>query len=411
MKIAWVSYDFEEYSALHVNEMAEQHEVLMVVPQADADGTRYRIDERVLVHAFEKPRLRQPGRQLISVRKLLAVIDRFSPDVVHLQQGHLWFNFALPILKRKYPLVITVHDPRHHAGDRISQKTPQWVIDFGFRRADQVIVHGQTLREQVRRLFGFAEDQVHVIPHVAMGKVADADCAIEEAEAGDVVSDEPTAGKPAGKTTLREQPECVLFFGRIWDYKGLDYLIESEPWISAQVPNVKIVIAGEGDDFERYRNQIRNEERFEIHNRWISDEQRAEFFERAALVVLPYNEATQSGVVPVAYNYSKPVVATDVGALAECVQHGQTGLLVPPRDPQCLASAIVQLLKDSSLRHRMGQAGKAFLDDRASPKRVAAATIEVYQRASGRRPTEVAVNPNERVPMKDNQSTAVRGVS
>ncbi len=353
MKIAWITYDFEEYSSLHVNALSAEHDVLLVMPRAVGQDQKYAISPNVQHYAFKKPRLRQPVRQLHSIRKILRRIAEFSPDVVHLQQGHMWFNTALNSLKQ-YPLVVTIHDPRHHAGDTVSQKTPQWLMDYGFRQADHVIVHGEALASQVSGLFGLPDDHVHVIPHVAMGEILEADAETED-------------------------PRLVLFFGRIWDYKGLDHLIAAEPIIAEQLPNVRIMIAGEGADFSRYQAMMHNPEHFIVRNAWISDHQRARFFQRSALVVLPYNEATQSGVVPVAYNYGKPVVATRVGALSECVDHEKTGLLVPPRDPQALAEAIVRLLKDSNLRHAMGLAGKAKLDRDCSPAVVAQQTVEAYR--------------------------------
>lgn len=60
---------------------------------------------------------------------------------------------------------------------------------------------------------------------------------------------------------------------------------------------------------------MRDTTRFEFINRWIDDAERSELFARAAVVALPYVEATQSGVTPVAYAHGKPVVASDVGAL------------------------------------------------------------------------------------------------
>src|SRR6056297_1996107 len=135
MKIAWITYDFEEYSILHANALAEDHQVLLLMPNSSSED--YPISEKLELALFEKPRMRQPLRQWRSIRNLMRTIEDFTPDVVHLQQGHLWFNFAIPTLRKKYPLVLTIHDPRHHAGDRDSQKTPQWVMDFGFRRANR----------------------------------------------------------------------------------------------------------------------------------------------------------------------------------------------------------------------------------------------------------------------------------
>ncbi len=369
MRIAWISYDFEEYSSLHVNELSTEHDVLLVMPQPEGDAPRYEIDSKVDNYEFKKPRLRQPIRQFQSLRGILRKLNEFRPDVVHFQQGHLWFNAVLRFV-RKYPLVMTIHDPRHHSGDVASKKTPQWWMDYGFRQADQVIVHGDALGKKVQELFGFSSEQVHSIPHVAMGSMG-----------------------TSGAQAIQENPNRVLFFGRIWDYKGLDQLIAAEPLISEQLPEVEIIIAGEGEDFAKYENMMVNPDRFLIHNSWISDQQREAFFKESALVVLPYNEATQSGVVPIAYNYSRPVIATRVGALAECIEHEKTGLLVEPRSPEQLADAIIRLLNDSEVRQEMGRAGKQRLDQECSPRVVAAATAEVYRKATVARSESIEQRP------------------
>lgn len=378
MKIAWISYDFLEYSALHINEMAKEHEVLAILPEPTCDDESYSLNVRdtnapigdqsesardgsneVEQFLFDKPRLRQPILQLRSTRSILKKLFEFKPDVVHFQQAHLWFNFSLAKIQKHFPLVVTIHDPQHHSGDAVSKKTPQWVVNHGFRKADHVIVHGNKLVDQVCRLFGLTPERTHVIPHVAMGNMSN-------------------QGQIDHSKT---ESNSILFFGRIWDYKGLKYLIDAEPMISAQCPDAKIIIAGEGDDFQKYLEQIQNPERFEIHNRWITDEERSEFFSRAGMVVLPYTDATQSGVVPVAYNFGKPVVATDVGALSDCVMENETGFLVEPRSPKSLAQAIVKLLKDPVQAKNMGAAGRNWVSVECSPATVAKRHVEAYQNA------------------------------
>ena len=357
MRIAWISYGFLEYSLAHVNVMADSHDVLLMLPEQKEDSIELQVSKRIDYRPFKKPRLRQPLRQLFSVRSLLKTIDDFRPDIVHVQQGHLWFNFALRSLRRKYPVVITIHDPRYHAGDVESQKTPQWITDYGFRQADHIIVHGKALATQVQSLFGTPIESLHVIPHISV-------CV-----------------KPTEMQLVPEEPKNVLFFGRIWEYKGLDYLIEAEPLITARHPDVKIVIAGRGEDFSKYQSKMKHPERFEVLNRWISPEEQATLFQRASIVVLPYTEATQSGVVPVAYEFGKPVVATSVGALPECVTDGTTGLLVAPRDSTSLAKAIIALLDDPGRRHAMGKAGRTWLENVAAPRPVVDATLRTYEQA------------------------------
>jgi len=185
----------------------------------------------------------------------------------------------------------------------------------------------------------------------------------------------------------------VLFFGRIWPYKGLDHLIRAEPLISARVTDVRFVIAGRGEDFARYRAMMRDPDRFTVINEFVSSERRAQLFAEAAVVVLPYVEASQSGVIPIAYAHEKPVVATSVGGLPEAVEDGRTGFVVPPRDERALADAVVQLLEDRRLRRAMGAAGRRKLEDEWSPAKVAEATLRVYDLALGREASLVAAAP------------------
>ena len=267
----------------------------------------------------------------------------------------MWLNLGLRRLSRA-PLVVTIHDPCHHVGDRSSSRTPQRVVDIAFRRADEAIVHAPQMRDALLARIPLPAENVHVIPHLRLGKDA--------------------AGARVG-----EEDGLLLFFGRIWPYKGLEYLIRSVPIIEKHVPGVKVIVAGQGEDFDIYRREMTDPARFEVHNRFIPDAEIAEFFSRASVVVLPYTEATQSGVIPVAYTFSKPVVATAVGGLPAQVDDGETGLLVPPRDESALAGAVVRLLEDSELRKRMGNSGRKKLELEWSEEAIAAQTRRVYARA------------------------------
>jgi glycosyltransferase involved in cell wall biosynthesis len=356
VRIALLTFDFPEYCVRLASALAEEAETLLIMPASDAEPLAHLLDPRVTLRTFDKPRLRHPRRQWRTVRQQLRAIHDFAPDVLHLQQGHLWFNLlALPRL-RGVPLVVTVHDVRHHPGDAASQRTPQSVHDFGFRRARRLIVHADPLKRDLIAHLGASEERVHVVPHIAIG--------------GD---------RPAPVT--EERDGTVLFFGRIWPYKGLDVLIRAEPSVSERAPHARFVIAGTGEDFTRYRRMMVHPDRFEVHNAFVSDEQRTELFAQASVVVLPYVEASQSGVVPVAYAAGKPVVATRVGGLPEAVRHGETGLLVAPGDEGALADALVELLRDGARRRAMGAAGRRMQEAEFGPAVVAARTLDVYRAA------------------------------
>jgi glycosyltransferase involved in cell wall biosynthesis len=139
------------------------------------------------------------------------------------------------------------------------------------------------------------------------------------------------------------------------------------------------MIAGKGEEFDRYEQMMVNRERFIIHNDYIPVQQRDEYFKRASIIVLPYIDATISGVIPVAYTFGKPVIATTVGILPEMVDHGETGLLVEPKNETALADAVVQLLEDPARRHRMGAQARKKIETDLSPDTLARQTIEVYE--------------------------------
>jgi glycosyltransferase involved in cell wall biosynthesis len=132
-------------------------------------------------------------------------------------------------------------------------------------------------------------------------------------------------------------------------YKGLRYLIEALPLVLAHL-EVHLLIAGEfWDDAAVYREQIRSrglEKHSTIVDRYIPNEEVGAYFAAADLVVLPYVDATQSGIVQMAFGFGVPVVTTTVGGLGEAVQDGRTGLLVSPRDHEALATAIIRYFQE-----------------------------------------------------------------
>jgi glycosyltransferase involved in cell wall biosynthesis len=354
MRVAFLSFDFGEYSVRLASALAKHSSVLLLLPEGLADPFLADLDERVTYRSFPHARFRQPLSQMRRNRWLIHQLRSFGADLLHLQQGSMWFNISLQF-EHRFPVVLTVHDPRPHIGDKLSGKTPYFFWKLGFRRADQIIAHNRYVKDILQYQLGVPVQSLHVIPHLQLG------------QGGRMV------------TSARDDNHTILFFGRIWPYKGLDYLIRAVPWISQQIPGVKVVIAGEGEHFERYRQMMVHPERFVVLNRHIPEEEASRLFQEASLVVLPYIESSQSGVIPIAYTYRKPVIATAVGGLPEMVDEGVTGLLVPPRDERKLAEAIVTVLRDDALRFKMGQAGKRKIECECAPAVIAQDTLNVYR--------------------------------
>ena len=157
--------------------------------------------------------------------------------------------------------------------------------------------------------------------------------------------------KEASRKTLNiSQSRTLLFFGLIRAYKGLMTLLEAMPEVIEYFKSdIKLLIAGEFyDDPAEYIDAIERlgiKNNIEMQNRFIPNEEVGKFFSAADALVLPYESASQSGVVQAAYGYGKPVISTEVGGLPEVIIHGITGMLCPPGNPKILSETIIEFYK------------------------------------------------------------------
>ncbi len=354
MNVLCLAFDTEELTIRLASELAAEHDVTLMLDRRRAEPFLKWLGHGVDYRPFELPRIRQMMKQFGLMFRLIRDIKQLDPDLIHMQKWHFWFFLSLPFLS-DYPLLIAAHDPIRHTGDRNSAKTPAWLVRFGYRRADRLIAHNKEMASLLASDLNYPPDRIDVVPLLERG---DASLAEDVAQA------------------TRE----ILFFGRIWPYKGLIYLIQAAEALRNRFPDLKVVIAGSGESLDRYRSAMRHPEMFEIHNRFLPELEVAQLFKRSTVVILPYVEATQSAVIPTAYTFGRPVVATRVGGLASQVEHGKTGLLVEPRNSEQLAEAITALLEQPEVAQAMGRAGNAKLRTEWSAEAVAAQTSNVYSR-------------------------------
>lgn len=138
--------------------------------------------------------------------------------------------------------------------------------------------------------------------------------------------------------------EYMLFFGLVRAYKGLDLLLDAFGNVKEQLPDLRLIIAGEFyEDEERFRQQIADcglTDRVIIRNEFIADADLRKYFGAASLIAQPYKSATQSGVTQVAFHFEKPMLVTNVGGLAEIVHHGHMGYAVAP-EPSAIAESLL----------------------------------------------------------------------
>jgi glycosyltransferase involved in cell wall biosynthesis len=110
--------------------------------------------------------------------------------------------------------------------------------------------------------------------------------------------------------------------------------------------DIVVMIAGKIDDQETYRQILKFEKEvpnLKIFAKWIADDELQVYFNACDIVVLPYTSITTSGVIPLAYAFSKPVIAPRIGGIGDVV-NSKTGILIPPCDVNALRDAVRNLL-------------------------------------------------------------------
>ncbi len=361
MKVLLIGGEPVDYTLAFANGLAAHAEVTLILPKRRFEALQSSIDPSITLHMLDWPRHSSLSNPAFMWR-LTRLIHAEKPDVIHLLSNTvLWLNLAVPFWRR-FPLVTTVHDVSLHPGDRDTAVLPAWSPRLMARQSDDLVVHGETLREAAAGTFRKPVENVHVLPHPAMYRYADI----------------------ARDKGLRRQENVggftVLLFGRIYAYKGLDVLLQAEKLLGRQIPDLRIVIAGRGDDPWTLRHLMGRPERYDIRHRFIEDEEVAQLFLDSDLVVLPYREASQSGVLFVAAAFGKPVVVTDVGELRASVVPDRLGMVVPPGDPAQLAQAIAAMAACPERLSTCGNNARRWAETTVSPDVVGAGAVALYRR-------------------------------
>ncbi len=293
------------------------------------------------------------ARYLVHAARVRRIVRELRPDILHAM--HLTSYGFLAALCDIHPLLTSVW------GTDILE-APAWtplhkrLTRFALKRADHVTATGLALAGATLRYMPESE-QVTVVPYgVDMERFA-------------LTNHQP-----------REKETVVGTVGRLSIEKGLDILLKAGALILRDHPDMKIVIAGDGPERAKLGRLTRDLD-IEANVTFLGEiphegvpsvlatfdvfamPSRAEGFGVAAI------EAAAMGI---------PVVGSDVHGIPDVVDHGRTGLLVPPGDEQALARAIARLADDVRLRKTMGENARAFVAERYDWRENAAQMERIY---------------------------------
>lgn len=223
-------------------------------------------------------------------------------------------------------LIVVLHDPIPHSGDKNKRVLQLFGETNILKKADYIVVLSKMFIEYVEKKYN-KQNRVISIPMGTTNLYKQIENKIQT-------------------PSYDESKVNFLFFGTISKYKGIEILGEAYKKVSEDLDNVTLTIAGSGD-FSKYEEYFKDSENVNIYNRWIGNEEVESFFaSKSVVVVLPYLDATQSGVIPVCISYGVPVIASNTGGLVQQLNDYETGILVQAGNSEELAEVMIHLATD-----------------------------------------------------------------
>ncbi len=257
-------------------------------------------------------------------RRVREYIRRERIDILIMGMIHPWSPWVIRAARRAGARVITVgHEPGPHPGDQlVLGRIMNACIADCFSYSDAVVALTQSTARAIQT--AHPSCRPHVIPHGAFVYH---------------VQRQP-------RSLPEDRPIRLLFFGRIVPYKGLGLLLDAAHMLQAKDRNFEIEIWGQGD-LSSVAGKLRQTVNVRVENRWVDEPEIPEIFRRCDICVLPYLQASQSGIVGIAQAAGMPIVAFPEAGLVEQLATGG-GVLTQASTAVALADALESILTDPS---------------------------------------------------------------
>ncbi len=269
--------------------------------------------------------------------KLIRYAASAKPKVFHILWNNKFEAFDRTLLMYYYKalgkkIVLTAHNVNAGKRDGNDSWFNRLTLRIQYGSAHHIFVHTEKMKQDLLAEFDIEESKVSVIPFGINNAVPNTDLTSRQARA---------------RLGIRDGEKVILFFGRITPYKGLEYLIAAFREVVRQGDGYRLVIAGRPDRCEKYWSDVRDSIRSEVESgqillqaTFIPDEETEVYFKAADVVVLPYKDIYQSGVLFLGHSFGLPVIASDVGALKDDIVTGKTGFVFKPEDSIDLAKVL-----------------------------------------------------------------------
>jgi L-malate glycosyltransferase len=296
--------------------------------------------------------------------RLTRVLRQYRPDLIHAHDPHAVSVAAMALStmsgNRQPALVIARRVDFHLKNNALSR--------WKYKQVDAAICSSHAIRAMVVE-DGIAEDRAFTVYEGVQ---------VERIASHPATDVHQALWLPAGASVVGNIAALVT-------HKGQRFLIDAAPAIVRAHPDTQILIFGEGElrpSLQRQIHQLGLDHH--VHLVGFRPDILSLLKSLDVFVMSSITEGLGTSILD-AMAASKPVVGTRAGGIPEVVEDGVTGLLVPTHNPQALADAIVQLLRDAALRRRMGEAGLARVRERFTVDRMVDETLAAYEVVAGRR--------------------------
>lgn len=356
-------------AALLSNELSKKHSVYAITPEgAWTEIFNPEVHVIKLCMGDTKSNFIQNTFKITNYLRFFKTVERIHPHVLHFHTSYNpWPCPLLPLLKR-YPIVTSLPEGELHGGMIPGEDTRESMYNRNELRisrnihvhfSDAVIVNAPHNKSLAQR---YAPNKpIYVIRYA------------------------PLTLYTKYMAENIEETNTILFFGGIGPFKGVEYLLRSFPLVKRGVPSAKLTMACNGDiaPYNHVINQLKNnlaisDDDIIIDNRFIPFRDVTKHFQRAKVVVLPYVGIDYPNVAFLAYALKKPVVCTYM-CKEEVGKRVGAALVVPPRDPQALAQAIIKVLTDDHLRESMKRRIEEKVMQELNWRTVAKSHMKVYE--------------------------------
>jgi D-inositol-3-phosphate glycosyltransferase len=286
---------------------------------------------------------------------LIRYVAPSSPKILHILWNNKFELFDRTVLMLYYKalgkkVAFTAHNVNQAQRDAKDSWLNRVTLRIQYRLCDHIFVHTQKMKDELCQEFAVSKKIVTVIPFPINNALPDTELTSTEAKR---------------RLGLKDDEKVILFFGRVRPYKGTEYLLDAFRLLANKQANYRLIIAGEPiKGCEGYREEIQSavkrdfdHEQVMLRMQFIPDDDVEVYLKAADVLVLPYKEIFQSGVLFLAYAFGLPVVATDVGSFREEIVEGKTGFLCEPGDTAEMARVIEtyfasDLFKNLNVRRR-----------------------------------------------------------